>query len=214
MQTAFSTPAMQFDLPPLRGAIRLRDTSADQRRAGDRTRTLYRLARLRTSTDSGLCRVQNVSDGGMMLFTSLEAPEGSIVMIMLSETVSLSAEVVWANAVRLGVRFLEPIDSAALLRALAAERLSGRQRSPRLPVDTVAVAATEQGTQILRVVDVSQHGMKVSHDGSFRIGQAARLQLENGIERRGVVRWSENGMAGIRLLEPIAYQQLESASSL
>ena len=36
--------------------------------------------------------------------------------------------------------------------------------------------------------------------------------LENGIERRAVVRWSENAMAGVRLLTPIPYERLQSAS--
>ena len=43
----------------------------DDRRGNYRVLTVYRVARVSGRSDSGLCRVRNVSDGGMMLVTAL-----------------------------------------------------------------------------------------------------------------------------------------------
>jgi hypothetical protein len=115
---------------------------------------------------------------------------------------------------RAGIRFETPIDCAATLEHLAEERRSGAQRPPRLPVDTLGIASSELGVRAVRIVNISQQGMKIVHDGSFSAGLAVTILLANGLQRRGIVRWSNGAVAGVRLLEPIAYQELESASRM
>lgn len=183
-----------------------------ERRDKPRIITLYRIARLSTDLDEGLCRVQNISDFGMGLTTELELCCGGSVRVMLSDTVALSGTVLWAESGQVGIRFAERVDAAAILQRLVSERLTGKHRQPRVPVNAVGFATAETGIQAVRVLNVSQKGMRVAHDGSFVPGLHVKILLENGIERRGVVRWSENATAGLQLLEPIRYQDLQSAS--
>lgn len=181
-----------------------------ERRAWPRTRTIFRIARAVSGNESGLCRIQNISDGGLLLMTSMRLTVGAPITLALSETVSLSGRVIRTEDTRASVRFSIPIDSAALLQDLAAEQLSGTARQQRLAVDLRAVATTERGMQAVRVLNVSQRGMRIEHDGSLAPEMTVKVALENGIERRGVVRWSKDKAAGLRLLEPISLDLLTS----
>lgn len=181
-----------------------------ERRAWPRTRTIFRIARAVSAGESGLCRIQNISDGGLLLMTSMRLTVGAPITLALSETVSVSGRVIRTDDVRASIRFSMPIDSAALLQDLAAEQLSGSARQQRLAVDLRAVATTERGMQAVRVLNVSQRGMRIDHDGTLVPEMTVKVALENGIERRGVVRWSKDKAAGLSLLEPISLDLLTS----
>ena len=187
--------------------------SGGERRGHSRILTVYRVAHLELDSDSGLCRVQNISDAGMMLVTSLEVSKNDTVMIALSDKVVLPGEVTWTDGARVGIRFLEEIDVAAVLKSLATAS-PGEQRPPRLPTDTIAVAVTSDETTAVRVLDISQQGMKLGHDNWLNEGMQVTLSLPNGLTRRCVVRWANENVAGVQLLEPIGFQELESASKL
>jgi len=185
-----------------------------ERRTDARVLTILRVARASIENDTGLCRVQNISDEGMMVITGLAVAEGDPISVSLSETVCISGRVNWTDGARAGVRFDEAIDCAALLQLLAAERSTGDQRPSRLPTEAVGVATTASGLQAVRLIDISQVGMKIRHHGGLTVGHPVTVVLENGLQRRGIVRWSKGDLAGLRLLEPIGYRQLESAGSL
>lgn len=61
----------------------------------------------------------------------------------------------------------------------------------------------------MRVTDVSQRGVGFAHDGEFHPGMHVMILLEDGRERRGVVRWSTDQNAGMMLVEPLADLELE-----
>lgn len=183
-----------------------------ERRAWPRTRTIFRVARAVSAGESGLCRIQNISDDGLLLMTSMRLTVGSPITLALSDTVSLSGRVIRTDDVRASIRFSIPIDSAALLQGLAAEQLSGTARQQRLAVDLRAVATSERGMQAVRVLNVSQHGMRIEHDGTLVPHMTVKVSLENGIERRGVVRWIKDSAAGLKLLEPISLELLTSSA--
>ena len=185
-----------------------------ERRTDARVLTILRVARASTESDTGLCRVQNISDEGMMVVTGLAVAEGDPISVSLSESACISGRVNWTDGARVGIQFDEAIDCAALLESLASERSTGDQRPSRLPTDAVGVATTASGLQAVRLIDISQVGMKIRHNGRLTVGHPVTVVLENGLRRRGIVRWSKGDVAGLRLLEPIGYQQLESAGSL
>lgn len=186
----------------------------EERRGADRIITVYRIARISTGSDAGLCRVLNISDSGMMLMSSLAVTPGDPILVSLSETIQVPGKVVWCEGARLGVCFLAPVDAAAILSSLAGARQSGAGRPTRLPTNTVAVAMTPYRTGIVTLRNISQQGMQLSHDGSFTVGLPVKVILRNGLERRGIVRWSNDNVAGLSLLEPISHHELESASKL
>ena len=186
---------------------------AEDRREHSRILTVYRVAQLAVDSDSGLCRVANISDTGMMLVTGLDMAVGESVMIGLAEKVALPGEVTWVDGARVGIEFLEKIDAAAVLQSIASAS-PAEQRPFRLQTNTVGVAMTPHGARAVRILDISQHGMKISHEGGFTPGTQIKVSLPTGLERRGIVRWANDDIAGVQLLEPIAFRDLESARKL
>jgi hypothetical protein len=184
------------------------------RRADLRFRTIYRVAKVATGCDLGLWRVRNISDRGMMLTTSVEVAAGEHLWIALSDTATIEGKVIWCDAGRCGIAFDAPIDSAALLSALAAEQRGPDYRAPRLPVDSRALAYDETGIHPVKICDLSLSGVGIMHHCSFRPGTRVKLRFENGLERSGIVRWADHHHAGLALMEPFACEELESAGRL
>lgn len=185
----------------------------DQRR-DQRFRTVYRVARVLGPGDQGLARVHNISDRGMMLSLSLPLALGERVRVDLSDRCSLTGEVAWHHARRCGVELYQRIDSAGLLKRLYQERRETTTRPLRLNHCKALVVSSPLGLQVVTLRDVSQAGMKVVHDGRFTPGLPVKVRLTPQIERRGVVRWSEDGLAGISLTELLSVEDLGSLRAI
>lgn len=185
----------------------------DDRRAGSRLRTVYRVARVRARGDEGLARVHNLSDDGIMIELGFPVMLNDIVRIDLTESVSLDGRVVWTDGSRCGLKLRRSIDSPTLLRKMCEEQRSRATRPMRLPMGHTAMTSSECGLKPVSVVDISQRGMKLAHDGSFQPGLAVKVTTDAGIERRGVVRWSRDGLAGVILTEPFTVAELGSLRS-
>jgi len=183
-----------------------------ERREDTRFHTVLRVAQVTREHDVGLWRVRNMSDRGMMLSTRVQVVPGEQVRVSLSDNVSIPARAVWWDGERCGVAFDEPIDCAAMLEALVVEQKGSRYRAPRLNVATRAIAYCDKGLHTVRVYNMSHYGAAFFHDGCFREGMAAKLHFETGEDYRGVVRWAEDGRAGLYLTEPIPGPRLESAN--
>jgi len=175
--------------------------------------TVYLFAAASTESDEGLCRVKNISDQGMMMITGLDVAVGEQISVTLSDAITLSAEIIWVDAGRVGLRFSRPIDSASVLQALT-EKDSRTHRPPRLVIGLVGTAVTEEGIQPIRALDVSKNGMKIAHGGSLEPGVWIKVMLENGLEQRGVVKWSRNQVAGLRFPQPIPDEMVASVAEL
>ena len=184
------------------------------RRDNARFHTVLRVAQVIREHDIGLWRVRNISDGGMMLATHVQVIPGERLTISLSDEVSLEGRAAWWDGERCGVAFEEPIDCAAMLEGLVVGQKSARYRPPPLAVATRAIAYCDKGLHTVRVYNMSQHGAAFTHDGCFRRGMAAKLHFETGDDYRGVVRWSDDGRAGLYLTDPVPCAKLESANRL
>lgn len=180
------------------------------RRGADRFCTVCRIAKIERGDDSGLWRVRNISDRGMMLATDVPVEPGERLQISLSENVVLSAQIVWSDNGRCGVAFDEPVDGPGILKRLAAEQRAKGYRPPRLSVRTPAKAVTDNGTSEIEIVDMSQSGAGVVHDGQLEAGKELELVLVGGLRRKAIVRWSKDGRGGLWLTEPLERADLES----
>ena len=210
---------MDFDTSVITPALLVADTDPNheaqlERRAGPRLRTVYRVAHVQTPDDDGLARILNISDEGLGLRLLIPVTLGDIVSVRLNAEIMIEGRVVRTSGDDCGLRLNEPIDSEALLRDIVAQSRSTAYRPLRIPVDKPAVARSERGLRRIEIQDVSQHGMKIVHDGSFAAGLHVKVALGSGIERRGVVRWSHDGIAGLALLEPFSTRELGSIKNL
>ena len=186
----------------------------DGRRGEDRTVTLYRTGLLSTAHVNGLCRVRNISNAGLLVVTSMDLAPRQKVQISLSETILLWGHVAWTDGTRVGIELALRIDAAALLHRLAAEHRLGVYRARRLEVNATGTMTTAHGIQPVRINNISQQGMQVTQDGCLATGQMVSITLPNGLERHGIVRWTGDGVAGLRLTESIPVERLGLGSEV
>ncbi len=184
------------------------------RRHGSRHVTVFFIARMMCGCDQGFGRVLNISDGGMMISARLPLTLGDEVTVDLSDNCTLTGTVVWRDSDWAGVKLTTPIDSLALLNRLNEERRHSRRRSLRLPVDKPVIAMSELGIQVVRLRDLSQRGAKIAHDGRLYPGLAVKIRVAPQHDRRGYVRWSRDGIAGLEFLEVLSVDDLSSAKAI
>lgn len=191
-----------------------KDAGTNRRETG-RFRTVCRIARVTRADDVGLWRVRNISNQGMMLAADVRATTGEVLVIALSETVSISATVAWAERGRCGVAFDAPIDAAAVLRGLADEQRTEGYRALRLPVEIEAIVALRNDARPIDLVDISQHGAGFRFDGALEPGTEVDLILPGGeLRRRALVRWSQDRRGGLWFTQQLDRAALESIALL
>ena len=188
-----------------------RAPSLVERRQVHRIHAVCRFARVTWRDDEGIWRVCNISDRGMMLKSDGRPEPGEPLDVALSDSVTLAAAVSWSDSAHVGVCFREPVDSTALLCALATEQRSPRYRPLRLRVEGEALVQDEAGAFPVRLRDVSRHGVGVEHEDRLRRGAAVRLVFAGGLERRAIVRWADPARAGLFLFEPFSPDEIASA---
>jgi hypothetical protein len=180
-----------------------------------RLATVNRIARLVVDGETGLARLHRLSNAAVELSSIMILQIGHIIQVDLSETISKRATVVASDNGRHTLLFQHQIDCAELLRELVAEARSARARPLRLTTPaTPAVGRSTNGLHQLELGNISQRGMMVRHSGSFQEGLRVWVQLPNGRECRGVVRWAKEDCAGLELIDILSVNELGAISEL
>jgi hypothetical protein len=198
--------------PP--GPAPLGHQTPPDRRVSQRTLTIYRLVQIDSAGDRGFARCRNISDSGVRLELTMALEMGQTVEISFSPSNILSGRVVWKVGHSCGIGFDDEVDSAALLSRSAAELHGNRARAMRLNVNLPARVSLDGATRDTMVRDISQRGVKITHDGTLHRGLSVRVVLASGAEREGVVQWTRNDMAGVYFIEPFSVDELGSISAL
>ena len=186
----------------------------DDRRDGQRLRTVCRIAKILRVDDSGLWMVRNISDGGMMLTTNVAVQEGEEITIILADRLTIDGRVVWARDGKCGVEFHQEIDGEDLLRRLAEDKTARRYRPFRIAMRGDALARYDHRIRPIELANLSQHGAGILHDGTVTAGMRLDLMLAGGIRREAIVRWATEKEAGLWLTQPLERAALESVRAL
>ncbi len=185
------------------------------RRASPRTRTVYFTVKVDRDGGEGLFHARNISDTGMMLDTHIALDVGEPVTIGISDSIVIPGTVKWHDERHCGIGFDEAIDSAALLQAEAERKRTDRRGGAlRLNASRFATSFSDRGIRAVKIFDVSHRGMGLTHDGTLGSGMLLNLVVDSGIRRTAEVRWSEEGRAGLRLLEPLNCRELANIGGL
>jgi hypothetical protein len=180
-----------------------------------RLSTVNRVARIHLPGEAGLARVHSLSDCGVELSSVMNLRVGQAIQVDFSETTSANATVVAKTRDRYSLRFEDLVNCAELLRRLVAEARAERSRPMRLAAGGLcAKGKSTNGIHELELHDISQRGMKVRHDGSFQPGLRVTIQLPNGRECQGIVRWTKNSSAGLQLADILSPHELGAVSLL
>lgn len=193
--TTSSTPAV------------VRPASRQPGRRGDaRTTTAGHLVRVEHEHDEGLARCHNISDGGMAISAGIPLGLNDRVTVTIA-LAELTGRVAWINGRDCGIAFDQPIDSARILQNSPAGRTIEAARSPRQLTGVHDRVAYQRGACTALVGAGSMREVKVTNDSNFRPGLKVRVLLDNGFEKDGVLHWSQDNIAGVRLLEPVDVAQ-------
>lgn len=183
-------------------------------RSAERTMTIYRLVQVEHDGDEGLARCRNISDTGMKLDARMPMAVGDGVKVTFSPTFTLLGRIIWLEGTECGVAFEGKIDCADLLRRSATEAQADGTREPRLNVNLPARMILDGCSHQTLVSDISQRGMKLTHDNSLRPGSRVQVILKCGATKTGIVRWANDTFAGLLLSEPFSVDDLGSKLSL
>lgn len=177
-------------------------------RSDERQRSVYRPALIETDGFSGFCMVRNLSSWGMKADAYAELDAGQRVVVELSHIQRVEGEIVWCDGSNVGVKFDHQIDVAAVLTGT--EGLPSNyaaSRPPRLSIGCTAQIFTERGEIPAWVSDVSQRGLKVTISGLVN-GEEVDVHLPHHSVKKAIVRWTQDGSAGLNFVAPMKYSEL------
>lgn len=184
-----------------------RAASQPDRRSDTRAKmSVYRSARLRWNGREGLCLIRNLSSTGMMCRSLARPAKGERIEVEMRSGDCIAGTVMWAKDGQFGVRFDQVVNVAALLNPRT-QRHGQVQRMPRLSAGCSATLTAESGRQDTMLLDISQGGAKIEA-AHLREGDDLTLAVTGLDARRGTVRWTQDGHAGIAFFSPIPLEAL------
>jgi hypothetical protein len=177
------------------------------RRTDDRLLAILPAAKLVSENANYICRIKNISAGGLTAEVVCPLEVGARVYIELSSDQRIPGQIVWTREGSLGIKFDQDVD----LRELLANRSQRRGLRPRPPRLQVTCGATVQIGKLyykVEVHDISLGGMKVAINDWQCAGRDVIVTIESLRPVRGRVRWYRDGNAGIVFEKPLSFEEL------
>lgn len=200
---------------PAKAAQRTRTKAPSaERREEDRKRLVYRLVHVEHEGDQGLGRCRNISDGGMKLELTMPVTVGARIKVAFSAIHVFEGVVIWAKGRLCGVALEERINFDVMLRQSAAETRARGFPGLRPSGHLWATLRCDGSVREARIAELSQHAVKLSHEGRMTTNLHLSLRFGNGRERHGVVRSNKDNVADVILFEPFSVGELGSIAML
>lgn len=178
----------------------------------ERTLTLFIVAKLKLEGGGeGLCRVRNLSAGGLMLESRMPLAVGNRIVVELRGSRLLRGTIVWAREGRAGIAFDQPIAVETLLgpSEAPASRLFKvhHPRGPRVLVDCPIEVQLDGGRIEARLIDISQGGARVALPLTPQRDERLILMIPGLPLKLAIVRWT-GPEVGIAFAEPLKFDLL------
>jgi hypothetical protein len=192
-----------------RTEISFQPEAPSDRRGDDRSKiSVYRSAMLRWREFEVLCLIRNISPGGLMGKIHLDLPRGESVTVEIRSGRRIAGHIAWSRDGMAGVQFDDRIDVLEVLHAPIHGEAELAQRMPRVRIGCPVTLTLEGGAkEKVKLIDVSQGGAKVEAD-FLKVGEDLTVAIHDLEPRRGVVRWAQDGRAGITFLTAIPFDAL------
>lgn len=175
-----------------------------------RTLTLLLVGRIIGDKRDALCRIRNLSEGGLRAEVRARFMIGERVRIEFRNSDAVAGVVRWTDRKAIGVQFDAAVDVERLLAESSTVRRKGAPapRAPRLPTSCWADIRIDGHPQRASLLDLSQGGAKLRTRTALEIGTMLTLSVPGLEPMRAVVRWVRGENAGIAFFEPIAFATL------
>lgn len=180
----------------------------DDQRAAARSVALFRPGLIESGSYRFFCLVRNISASGLMANVHAPLEIGAPITVRLSERQLLIGSVVWQKGMNTGVEFANTIDVEKILSGAWRSGNAGESyRPPRLEVLVDAQFIVSGQPYALRVLDISQRGLKAAARG-LATGTMGTMVVPELRPCSAVVRWSGETMAGFYFLDPLSFDEL------
>lgn len=176
-----------------------------ERRADNHLPSILPAAKLVANGMASLCRIRNISAGGLSAEVAFSHAVGSSVTIELDSLRLVSGKVVWVRQGLLGVKFDATVDLRSLF-SKARDAACGRP--PRIEVGCMATVRIGKLYHQVQVQDVSLGGMKVALDDPDCVGRDVTVTIESLRPAQGTICWHREGHAGIVFDAPYSFEEL------
>ncbi|MBB3032494.1 PilZ domain-containing protein [Alteriqipengyuania lutimaris] len=164
----------------------------------ERTVALLMLGRIWRGGSDAICRIRNVSAGGMRIDTCLALEEGERVTVEARNAQRIEGRVAWTGFHSAGIAFAASVDSEALL--LPPVGPSGARvatRSPRFKASVVAHFQSGSRLEKMRVIDISLGGCRVESNASFPRDLEGTLAIPGLMPLACAGRWTTGNRSGL-----------------
>lgn len=178
------------------------------RRAEERLLAALPVARLVLEDGQDICRVRNISAGGLMAETSTSHPVGAKARVEFSSHQQLPGTIVWTREASCGIKFDSDIDMRELLANRPARRKGQTQRPPRLDIHCNATLDVEGVIYRTEVENISLGGLKAAITDWNCVNKQVVVTLESLRPVKGVIVWYKAGSAGIVFHRPLSFEEL------
>ena len=178
------------------------------RRVEERLRAVLPVARLVMDHGQDICRVRNISAGGLSAETSTSHPVGTRLRIEFSSHQHLPGEVVWTRETSCGIKFDKDVDLRELLANRPARRTRHSARPPRLDITCSVQLLVDGVLYRTELMDISLGGLKVAISDWNCVNKDVVVTLESLRPIKGVIRWYKAGYAGIVFKRPLSFEEL------
>lgn len=198
---------LDFDIPVGDSGV---DKLPSDRRESLRHRAVMRAARLSSCIHKveGMGIVRNISEGGMLVQSSLHFETGEHVVISLLDGDRIEGEVVWQDGTAFGIKFCSWISVDAVLARSDMDCGKLRPRPPRLSMDRPILLRTGSVLGDARLCDISQRGAKIQFSKYLPIN--GRVQISHNELRPvgGCVKWQAGEMVGLEFHRTLGIAEL------
>lgn len=177
---------------------------AGERRAAAREIAVLRVAKLVTDRGEQICRVRNISPGGVMVEALGTFWSGEAAAIELKSGGKAAGRIAWVDEGRIGIAFAAPIDPDDIL-AIDPDHPS---RALRIAVSAEATLCLAGAFKRVAVEDIALGGVRIRYDDARAVGSKVFISLDELPSLAGTVRWQSAGFAGIAFEQPLALDVL------
>ena len=173
-------------------------------RAAPRVGLLIRPAKLISPDHQFLCVIRDLSETGLSVCVFHALPDCGQYTIEFQNGDRISAEVMWEDGDRMGLRFLELADLDRLI--LSPSRFA--KRAIRIELDCPAIAAMPARDVPVRICDISGQGAKIACEEHLMLASSVVLRAAHLPPTRAKVRWRRDGAYGLVFEDTLQMSEL------
>lgn len=176
-------------------------------RADERLLAILPVAKVLADEWQDLCRIRNISAGGLMAETTSYHEAGVPLLVELNSNQRIRGNLVWTRDTIIGIKFDQNIDIREIL-ANRRPRIGFRPRPARLDIQCSATIKIGGLYHQVEVQDISLGGIKVRLRDRECVGKDVLVTVESLRPIKGTIRWYREGMAGIVFQQALTFEEV------